>query len=404
MSPVPGAPTATRPANRPGQSAPPNNNQPAVARIPFTRAARKKSRSIYQVSGTLSSSVQQLNPIQIPANGFLRKVILQFEIASAGNSATVAFQNDAPFIAISQLQLQAANGDQLYSPIDGFDCYAINKYGCFSNQGYDPITDPSYSKVTGSGGTGGTAFFSLDVPLEFDARDGSGSLPNMAANQSYLLQLWVNTLSAIYSTSPTNAPTFTLTVLAEYWAAPAATNPQGVPQETAPVTNGLVGLIQTETPPITPSTDQPIQLTNVGNTIRWWILTLRDSSGVRTESNWPNVVQLSVNNDQWRYQQKAEWRKKMAREYGYTSGITATPTAGNLDNGVFVFTEFMNDGAQGDGRVSGASNRDLLLVTGSATAVGMEFQNWGSGASALKILTHSLKIPSTAAFYHPFGI
>lgn len=399
--PVPGAPTRT-PA-RPGQSTPNGANQVVVPAIPFTRAARKKVRQVGQLAGTISSAVQQLNPVQIPANGYIRKIILQVTVTTASNAATVAYNNDAPFNFIQGQQLSAANGDQLINNIDGFTSAMVMKYGCFSNQGKDPLADPNYSKTTGAGGTGGSFSFTLEVPFEFDARDGAGSLPNMAANQSYLLQLWVNTTSAIYSTPPTNPGNFVIKIFAEYWAAPAATNPQGIPQQTAPITNGLVGLIQNETPQITASTDQTLQLVNVGNTIRWWMFILRNGSSVRDETDWPATTLFSVNNDQWRYIDKIEWRRRMAYEYGL-SAPAASPTLGAMDNGVFVFTDFMNDGAQGDGRVSGAANRDLMLVTGSATAVGFEFQSWGSGASSLQVVSHSLKIPDVAAFYHPFGI
>jgi len=34
----------------------------------------------------------------------------------------------------------------------------------------------------------------------------------MAANQSFLLQLFVNTLANIYATAPTNAPTITINI------------------------------------------------------------------------------------------------------------------------------------------------------------------------------------------------
>lgn len=401
MAGIPGAPAKTRPQT--AHAASDNGNAPARPMIPFTRAARKKSRQVGQYTFTPGAAVQQLAPIQIPANGYLRRIVLQVVCTTAGNAATVAFQNDAPFIALQQLQLSAANGDQLINAIDGFDLYSINKYGAHANEGNDPLTDPNYAKVTGAGGTGGSFTFTVEVPLEFDSRDGAGSLPNMAANQSFLLQLWGNTSAAIYSTAPTTLAAVTIKVFTEYYAAPAKTNPQNVPQATAPITNGLVPLIQTELPPIVPGTDQPIQLTNVGNTIRYWIFILRTAAGVRDETDWPSTVLMSVNNDVWRFMDKLEWRRRMARAYNYRAGLSASPTQNALDNGVFVWIDFMNDGASGDETVSGAANRDLMLVTGSATAVGFEFQNWGGSAGALKVITHSLKVPNPAAFYHPHG-
>jgi len=403
MASLPGAPTLSRPA-APGQSAPSQTAQAAVPAIPFTRAARKKSRLIGTFGPTaLGVTATQLAPIQVPANGYLRKLVLDITGTTAGNAATVAFANDAPFNVISQLMFSAANGDSIINSIDGFMLYVLNKYGAFASQGTDPTRDPTFSKTTGAGTTGGSFHFQLDVPIEFDSRDAAGSLTNMAANQSFLLQLFLNTSASLYTTAPTNPPSVTLTITAEYWAAPAASNAQGIPQATAPLCNGLVSLLQTQTPPITPSTDQTIPLTNVGNTIRMLIFVLRTAGNVRTETDWPNIMQISVNNDVWNFKTKNNWRNDMADQYGLYGGITASPTAGALDNGVYVLTDFVNDGSVGDSVVSGASNRDLMLVTNSATALNIEAQNWGATAGNLLVVTNSLRVPDASAFYHPFG-
>lgn len=402
--PLPGAPTLPRPT-QPGQSAPSNSGSAPVPVIPFTRAARKKTRLIGTFGPTaLGATATQLAPIQVPANGYLRKLTLDITGTTAGNAATVAFANDAPFNVISQLSFSAANGDSIINAIDGFTLYVLNKYGAFATQGTDPTRDPTFSKTTGAGTTGGSFHMQLDIPLEFDSRDASGALANMAANQSFLLQMFYNASAALYSTAPTNPPSITMTITAEYWAAPAAQNAQGIPQAVAPICNGLVSLIQTQTPPIVPSTDQTVQLTNVGNTIRMLIFILRTSGGVRTETDWPNIMQLSVNNDVWNFKTKNNWRNEMADQYMLYGGITATPTAGALDNGVYVYTDFVNDGSSGDGIVQGSSNRDLMLVTNSATALNIEAQNWGATAGALSVVTNSLRVPDPSAFYHPFGI
>lgn len=401
------APTLTRASSTPAATASSNSNntqQAPAALIPFTRAARKKSRLIGIVSKTLTSSVQQLAPIQIPANGYLRNIILDVEIAATGNSASVAYNNDAPFNVLQNVSLQAANGDSLINPLDGFSLYAVNKYGCFSRGVYDPLRSPTYAKTTGTGSTGGSAQFQVNIPVEVDARDALGSLPNMAANQSFLLNIYLNNEAGVYSTSPTAAPTVTITMTAEYWAAPAASNASGVAQQTAPRCANAVSLIQTQQPPITASTDQNIQLLQVGNTIRWIMCILRDSSGDRDSSDWPNQTNLLVNNDYWYYKTKANWENQMAQDYGLTAGVANTPTLNSLDTGVFVFTDFMNDGSSGDNVAQGSSNRDLMLVTGSATALYLEANSWGSSASSLNVITNSLRVPDPSSFYAPLGI
>lgn len=400
--PVPGAPTLVRPTQS-GQSAP--SSTATVPVIPFTRAARKKNRLIGTYGPfTLSANAQQLAPIQVPANGYLRRIWLDVTVTAAGNAAAVALANDAPFNLFSQIQFAAANGDTIISTVDGFTLYCVNKYGAHALNSYDPVRDPNYSVVTGTGATGGSMSFRLYVPCELDARDATGALANMAANQAFNLNLWLNTLANIFTTAPTAAPTVTIQVSADYWAAPAAQNPQGVAQATAPLCNGLVSLIQTETPPIVANTDQTLQLHNVGNTVRYLMFILRNGSGVRTETDWPSTLQFAVNNDVWRFFTKNLWRNYMANAYGYFNGISANPQAGKLDNGVFVVMDFMDDGADGNGRVTPGQNRDLMLVTGSATALNIEAQNWGAGAGSLLVVTNALRVPDPTAFYHPFGM
>lgn len=402
--PVPGAPTMQRPAHGGTQS----DAQAAapVPVIPFTRAARKKRRKIGDYGPYAISTTQfQIPTIQVPANGFLRKIIFDFVgVESGTNAATVAFKNDGPFSSIALIGATDAAGGTIRTNVDGFAWYCDQKYGAYSHtKAVDPVRDPNYSKVTGSGATGGSFHFQMEMPFEFDSRDGAGSLANMAANQSYNIDMILNTIANIYSTGPTNAVNLTIHVTAEYWAPPAAQNLQGVPQATEPICNNLVNLLQVQTPPITASTDQTIQVTTVGNTIRHMIFILRDSSGVRTSADWPSTFSFEVNNDKWDYKTTNNWLRQLQENYGLTAGVATSPTLNSLDTGVFVYTDFFNDGSAGDEVVQGSSNRDLMLVTGSGTAINIEANQWGASASSLQVLVNALRVPDATAFYHPFG-
>lgn len=397
MSP---APTLTKPVQgTPGAA------QPVAPPIPFTRAARKKTRLANGLTSTvLNTTVQSLAPLQIPAAGFMRRIRLTVTGTTAANAAAVAFAADGPFNVLQQISLLSANGDTLISVIDGFALYCINKYGAHSTGRYDPVADPTYAVTTGAGATGGSFKFNLSIPVEIDARDAFCTLQNMAANQSFLLQLSLNTIASLYTVAPTSAPTVTITAVMEYWSAPAPTNGNGDPQATFPPGNGSVSLIQTQQPPITASTQQSIQLLNVGNTIRYELFILRTAAGVRTDGDWPNVTNIYVNGDPWFYKTKDQWQSQMAQEYDYTGGKTAAPTLNSLDNGVYVLTDFMNDGASGDGNVDGASNRNEYLNTLSSTALNIEAVNWGATASSLQVITNAIRPASAQALYTPFLI
>jgi len=397
--PLPGAPTvAGKPAggNQGGQA-------PAAAPvIPFTRASRKKRRLAGTYGPiTMNTAVQALPPIALPAAGYLKWLRLEVTIASAGNSAAVAWKNDGPFSILQNIQLLSANGDSLISLIDGFTLYVLNKYGAFASGCIDPVADPNFTQISGSGATGGSAHFNIRVPVEVDSRDGFCALQNMAANQSFQLQLSINSLANMYSVLPTAAPTVTVRMVMEYWSAPAAQNTDGIAQATAPPANGSVSLIQSQTPSINPNSFQNLPLLNVGNTVRALFMILRDAAGVRTEVDWPDVFNVYVNNDPWYYNTRNNWRADMAAQYDLFGGISATPAATKLDNGVFVLQEFINDGASGDGNVNGAANRNLLLVTGSATAFNIEAQNWGAAASSLFVVTNSIRPRDPSAVYAP---
>ena len=187
----------------------------------------------------------------------------------------------------------------------------------------------------------------------------------------------------------------------EYWAAPAPTNADGVMQASFPVGNGSVSLLQVQTPAIVAGSQQNIQLVNVGNVIRTVFLILRNSSAVRDETDWPTVSNWYLNNDPLYYKTKSQWRNEMAQQYGYFGGVQATPTLNSLDNGVFVLTDFMNDGGTGDWVVQGGSNRDLFLVTESSTAFNYEAVSWGASASTLFVIEHVIRPISAAALYAP---
>jgi len=371
--------------------------------VPFTRAARKMSRSIGQYQLTAGASVLPFAPVQLPAAGFMRFLRLTVTGTTAANAAAVAFNADGPFNALQQISILTANGDALTSPIDGFSQYLINKYLALGTGRVDPVSDPAYSVVAGAGATGGSFKFQLLIPFEVDTRDAFCSLENMAANQSYLLQMSLSPTSQIYTTAPTSAPIVTVRTVMEYWAAPAAQTSTGVGQQTAPNGDGSVSLLQTQQPPIVPSTNQSIQLVNVGNTIRAQIFVLRTAAGVRTDADWPDVTTFYQNGQPLMYKTKDNWKTQMSREYEITGGTSATPAVNALDTGVYVVTDFMNDGSQGNGHVDGGSNRDLYLVTGSQTALNIEAtSNWGAAAGQLLLVQNAIRPASPQALYAPF--
>ena len=391
----------------PGATAPaaPAQAKAPVAVIPFIRAARKKSAALTSVGPTaLATSATTLAPIQVIAAGYLRRIKLTVTgTVPSNNAATVAFAGDGPFSVLAQVSLTQPNGTPLIQPISGFDLYVLNKYFAFSTGRFDPVSDPAYSAVTGAGVTGGNFAFNLFIPIEVDERDGLGALANMAANQAYLLQVNLAASATVYTVAPTALPNISITYTMEYYSAPAPMTASGVPQQTAPTPIGSLNLVQVQTPVISASTAMKTQLVNMGNAIRGVAFILRDSSGVRTETDWPTTVNIKYLGDVLFYKTSSQWNMEMASQYQYTAGKTAKPALNSLDNGVFILTDFMNSGGAGDNKVDGASSRDLLLLTDSATLFEFEaLTTYGAGASTLKILLNAINPSSLEALFHPY--
>ena len=394
--------------NQPATSHAAPASAPAVARIPFPRAARLKTNLSFSLGPvTLGAGAVPFGPIQIPANGYMRALNLEFNIVSSANAATVALTAgagaDQPFSFVQQISVTTSSGDALIVPVDGYALAMMVKYGAFSQDApySDPRSDPAFVGITvGAGATAGSCTFRLRIPFEIDQTTGFCSLPNLAANRSYYIQGMFNALSAIFSTAPTNAPTVTVTATAEYWSVPNDTNAQGDPQETAPIGNGSFHVIQSETIPVNSGTGI-YQLHNVGNVVRQIVMIYRDGSGVRiADANAPAVFELVLNNDLLFYQTRNEFKREIANS-GFGSIYGASGAAQNAaqgqDVGVWPFMQFLGSG---QGKVKAESSRNQYLPTLDATLLQIRGTSWGT-TGTLQVLTSSVVPTSAAALYAP---
>ena len=393
-----GAPgTAPAPANL---SRSPMANQPgAAAAIPFTRGSTLATMADAKLTLAAGSTTQ----IQLQTNAFLESLILDFVMTTAGNSATVAFANDAPFNVISQIKLDDPAGQSIVAPITGFQLYTLNKYLPDTDCDFDPCRDPNYAATTGSGATGGSFSFRLVVPIEFRRRDALGALNNSAANQRYLLTIttiasYVGT-TGIYSTAPTTAGTLTVNVYQQYWTSPPAaivTSAGSSPVQSTPAGLGTVAFVRYERHNEVSGGGSPqIQLNNVGDYISDIIWTLRDSSNVRDAADWPTEFDFWINDFQVRADSTNDWQRSMARFFGYYGAAAAKPTAGALDNGVFIsyYWKALFDASTNFGPAN------QLLPTDATTKLQVRGSTWGSSASYLEVLTRMIRPVSGSALF-----
>lgn len=279
----------------PGQAPVPSGSGNAVARaVPFVRAAYKNRFAGTPQSVTLGTSVQNMSLVIPTVGGWNRRIALQVQCVTSGNSANVTYAADGPFNVFTQLLLSDAARKQLDLFTNGYYAYLANAFG-----GYAPfnmnVSTRAYSAVTSTGGTGGSFTFVIWLPQEC-SRDGICSYPNMDSSQRLTVDLTVNANANIYGTPPTAAGTLTVTPIVYYYSKPAATNADGIAQETTPPGAGSVQFWRTMTYVLASGNNLiPIQLS--GRYIRNIIAVFTDGSDVRSDTVRPTTIRAELDNN-----------------------------------------------------------------------------------------------------------
>ena len=370
--------------------------------IPFGVASQISTRPSFQVQPTeLGAGTTSITPIQIPAVGYLNSILLDVAIKIDGTPGTLL--KDAPFSVIDRINLRNAAGVNLLTPVTGFQLYAINKYGGMTTFGdsADPVAGPGYVVDNTEDGE---IHFMLSIPLGIDIEDGYGAFPALASNANYQIEISLSPMTKVWQTAPDGA-TVAINGTAVYFDLPAATDSQGVAQETQPPSNA-VSIWQVETPVVS-SGNQLVQSFNTGNIIRTHILILRDASGNRLDSALPEKFELRLDNDTRFSLTKREFAFLMSRWFGFLAGSkkanagdkwnSASQYQAALDEGILVLPYNALMGAQaGDPN----NSRAQLLATLSTSLLQFNFQDFGANAASLEILTQSISTTDAEYLYN----
>lgn len=380
-------------SGQPGTPAEDSGEAPAPL-VPFTRAARIKSQQAYSGSFTVSAAAQQLPPIDIPSGGYVKYVDFDFVNVTAANAAAVAFAADGPWSIVQSMSVTNAAGNSIYVPITGYQWMITNKYFApgVDPENFDPRADPYYSATAGAGATGGSFRMRLRVFFERDPRDAFLALPNMASNRQYKINLMIAPKSSVYTTAPTNDGTMTVTATCYYWSQPQPTNALGVAQQTAPLSNGGVGLVRVQSVNLTPG-DKTVKLENVGNIWRSAVLILRNAAGARIEADLPATNWIRLNNDNLFWLTLQQWRRDIAQHMGFNTA-TAEGARGP-DNGVLAWTHL--NAQHGNVRCDGP--RSQWLATLDATLLQYQGTSFGANAATLEVITDEIQVRDAAALY-----
>lgn len=387
-------PTATknRPAGRHNDDERRARRDHSLRKTPFRVASRQMSRFSF-TTGTVAAAASSvpINPIQLPATGFLSHIMLEVTIAAAGWTSA-AQTADAPFSVLGSVELKTAAGSDIIAPMTGYQLYLINKYRCQGAQA--PYSDArlgkQYSASTST--TAPSSHFFLRVPLEINPANALGSIPALASNRNYQLVLSLAPFAAFLGGTPGTA-NVTINGTAYYWSEPPAETQRGHEQHTHPEGVGTFHQYQLEQPAVTPG-DKYITSHNVGNVIDVLVFTLRNSSGARIDTNgWPGVSEIYVDNEPMFYLTQNEWEQLMTEWYGFTA--TTKDVAQGLDTGVYVLPFF----ALASTMAGSGAKMSQALATNDATLLQLRGTSFGSASSTLEIITGSVVPASQATLF-----
>src|SRR3990172_1494371 len=138
--------------------------------VPFTRAAKRHVEPFIDFNQIITANTIALGPFDIPAYGYMRNVIILCQASGGSSNVTVTAAEDAPWIAIQDLQLSDVNGAPIWGPCSGYDLYLHNKYGGYEFS-TEPKLNPSFSALASGASASGNFSFSLKVPVELNVRD-----------------------------------------------------------------------------------------------------------------------------------------------------------------------------------------------------------------------------------------
>lgn len=356
-----------------------------VALRPFFTGTLDLETRTYSATGTVSTSQQPLTTFYPKTNGYLCDLWIDVAVVTSGNSATVAFNEDYPFRFLSNVQLSDTGGQPILGPMTGWELKTFVKWGGFSFSD-DPQDSQTYSAVTGSGGTGGSFTFTLQLPVQFVRREPLGSLPNTNSNNAYALDMTVATTAQTYSTAPTAAGTYTVKVYQDSYRQSSGKDAQGNATVTTPPGLGAVLYGRRNTMNIAAGAFD-VQLSQQEGSYRALHFVLRDSNSSRSQgdSDWPDPAQVYLNNDVPYDRTKNFWIRKQERDYGYTATVN---TAGGRDYGTFTLP-FITDHEL----KAGSEDRYKYLNVSAADTLGMRGTIGGSGNHVLTTIYNFVRPP-----------
>lgn len=268
---------------------------------------------------------------QIPPTTLLRCIYIEASLSwTSSNTATVAYNSDAPTNFFSAVNFHDAQGTSIVGSFDSFTLSMAQKYFGFVNNS-DPKSSAVYTATTGAGA--GTVTVVFRIPVEVVMRTGVGSQINTDTQSPLVLSLTLNSTSAIFSTAPTaadlNAPAVVVSY-GGYW------NQSGNPSSFAtPTAVGSLNYINwTNYTGLTGQ--QQFQLSNIGlgnSVMNLMFINRLASTGLRDDADFANPLQVAYRGNVLGQWSQLLWKHQMSEAYGFTA--TTADAANGLNTGVY---------------------------------------------------------------------
>lgn len=356
-------------------------NPAPVASRPFRIGVQSTDEHVYDVTLTTTAAQQDMTAYPLNSSGFLTDIYVWVVGTTSANAATVTFAARGPFNALASIEFDDVNNKPVVGPFDGWELSQIDKLGgyLFSD---DPKSSPTYSAVTGSGGTGGSFEFIVRLPIQIVPRDALGALPNKSNTSTYKVKTRLNATANIYGTAPTSAPSVRVRMQPVSWWEPDRADLKGRPYDQQPPAVTTTQYWVRNDYNINPGAISP-SFDAVGFPIRNLIFVVEDNTGSRSqgETDFPDPFQLQLEANILMDRFKRIWQHKIAQAYGYTGGTF--DAAESHDNAVYV-EPYCNDFSP----KPGWETRYGYLETASGTRLQAKGTLLGSGTHTLRVYTN----------------
>jgi hypothetical protein len=365
----------------------PQKGQPPVPPRPFRVGVQSHEENNYDSTLTQTTSTQDYPVFELPAQGFLRGIVMQFDGFSTNSAATVAYasnQLDAPFNILDTVTLEDTNSKPLVGPMGGYDLYLVNKYGGYAF-GSDPKEFPEYEADSSTGDI--DVKFVLRIPVELVSRDSLGALPNKSGTNKFRVRVRLAAIATVFATGPTEALSCRLRMTPENWWEPDAQDLKGRPLQQSPPASQTTqywskGVYNVSTG------DQRIQVQQgMGYLLRNIIFINRTTSDLRSstsDGNFPDPATLQFEANILIDRLKTQWQYRIFADYGYkvpvaTSDVVAATGGGGRDYSVYPYHFTQDFGLQ-----PGSELRRAYLATSDGSR--LEFRGNFGGASNFVVL------------------